>query len=250
MWHELQHWRGVLLVGLSVVATVWLALSNQLVLYIHPRYIGFTVAMAVLALVLVVASVLSRAESDDDDEAPARGWSRVISGTAIGVATLFAVTMLILPPATLTSATAGQRDINSTTLGAQTQTVEEARDAPADVFANFTVVDWASLLHQTSDPDFYESKPVDVVGFVTADPDDPQNVFYVSRFKVTCCAVDAQPAGIPVYLPNWSDDFAIDSWVKVTGEFTTNLSDQSTEPLAIDPDAVTSVEQPDEPYLY
>jgi putative membrane protein len=244
-----QRWRGVILVGLVMAATLWLAATNQLVLYIHPRYIMFTIVMAVLALVLVLVSVTARFRHEDD-EAPPRGLPRILSILAMGIATVLALAMVALPPATLTSATASQRDINSTSVGPETQSVSDAENAPADAFSNFTVVDWASLLRQTVDAGFYEGKAVDVVGFVTPDADDPQNVFYVSRFVVTCCAVDAQPAGVPVYLPDWTSVHAADDWVRVTGEFAVNGSDRSEQPLAIVPDAVTAVEQPSEPYLY
>ena len=163
---------------------------------------------------------------------------------------LFAVALIVLPPATLSSATASQREINSSAVGPETQSVAGADAAPAGAFATFTVVDWASLLRQTNDLDFYEGKPVDVVGFITADPDDPQNVFYVSRFVVTCCAVDAQPAGIPVYLANWTDSYQLDQWVQVSGEFGANPSRSSTQSIALTPDSVIEVEQPSEPYLY
>ncbi|MBC7592132.1 MAG: TIGR03943 family protein [Salinibacterium sp.] len=249
MWRNLQRWRGVILIGIAVVATLWLAFGNELVLYIHPRYIVFTMVMAVLALVLVVASVLQRPGHDDDEAEPRRG-AKTLSVTGLAIAAAMAVSMIILPPATLTSATAAQRDINSTTIGADAQSVEDADAAPVSAFATFTVVDWSSLLRQTNDLAFYDGKPVDVVGFVTADPDDPQNVFYVSRFVVTCCAVDAQPTGVPVYLPNWPDTLKIDQWVRVTGEFGTNASQRSTQGIALDPAEVTAVEQPSEPYLY
>ena len=248
MWRSIQRWRGVILMGIAVVATLWLAFGNELVLYIHPRYIVFTMIMGVLALVLVVASVLVRYGHDDDVEL-GRG-AKAVSLIAVAVAGLIAISMVILPPATLTSATASQRDINSTTIGAASKSVSDADAAPTASFAKFTVVDWSSLLRQTSDLAFYGGKPVDVVGFVTPDPDDPQNVFYVSRFVVTCCAVDAQPTGVPVYLPNWPNALAIDQWVRVTGEFATNPSRGSKQGIALNPSDVTPVEQPSEPYLY
>jgi putative membrane protein len=244
-----QHWRGVVLIALVVVATVWLAATNQLVLYIHPRYIVFTIVMAALALILVISSVAGRLHHEDD-EAPPRGLPRVLSVVAMGIAAALALAMVALPPATLTSATASQRDINSTSVGPETQSVGDAENTPADAFSSFTVVDWASLLRQTVDLDFYEGKSVDVVGFVTPDADDPQNAFYVSRFVVTCCAVDAQPSGVPVYFPDWGSLYAADEWVRVTGEFAVNGSERSQQPLAIVPDSVTAVDQPSEPYLY
>ena len=249
MWRNVRRWRGVILIGAAVVATLWLAVGNQLVLYIHPRYIVFTVLMAALAVVFVVASAL-RGHGDEDEEPAPRRAGTAVSVAAVVAGVAVAVVMVALPPATLSSATAGQRDINGSNIAADAQTVSEVESAPVGAFAAFTVKDWSSLLRQTTDLDFYADKPVDIVGFITADPDDPQNVFYVSRFVVTCCAVDAQPLGVPVYFENWQDSFQLDQWVQATGELGANPSQRSTEPIALDPDSVTIVEQPGEPYLF
>ncbi|MBN9240583.1 MAG: TIGR03943 family protein [Micrococcales bacterium 70-64] len=250
MWRDVQRWRGVVLIGIAVVATIWLSFGNQLVLYIHPRYILFTVIMGVIALVLVAASLIVRTHPEDGDEDVPRRGARALSTLGLVIAGVIAAAMIVVPPATLSSATASQRDINSSTILADTQSVSDASSASNDTFKGFTVVDWASLLRQTSDLQFYAGKPVDVVGFITPDPDDPQNMFYVSRFVVTCCAVDAQPTGIPVFLANWQDTYATDDWVQVTGTFATNPSTASSQSVALKTDSVTKVDQPSEPYLF
>ncbi|MHC5795862.1 TIGR03943 family putative permease subunit [Lacisediminihabitans sp. FW035] len=249
-------WQGIALCVAALVSTVWLAVTNQLILYIHPRYIVFTVIMAALGLVLVVASFWRSSahehehEHGHDDEPPARGYRRIISIAATVVTLVVAVALVVVPPATLTTATADQRVINSTQVGSDTKTVDSAASAPAGAFARFTVLDWSSLLRQTTDASFYRDKAANVVGFITTDKDDPQNVFYVSRFVITCCAVDAQPVGVPVYLPDWRNSFAADEWVKVSGSFETNPSTKSQQPIALVPTATTKVDQPSEPYLY
>lgn len=257
MWRSLQRWRGLALVATCLVATVWLAVTNQLVLYIHPRYIIFTVIMAAIALVLVVAGVFARRshEHDDEDASPSR-LPRILSFLGVGIAAVMAIAMVALPPATLSSATADQRDINSsasiggTSIGTEAQDATSVASAPVAAFAKFTVVDWASLLRQTNSLDFYRGKPVDVVGFITPDKADPDNVFYVSRFVITCCAVDAQPAGVPVYYPDWKSSFAADQWVEAVGGFAANRSTASASAIALLPTTVTAVPQPSEPYLY
>ena len=85
---------------------------------------------------------------------------------------------------------------------------------------------------------------------MTPDSDDPDNMFYVSRFVVTCCAVDAQPLGVPVYLPGWQSTLEADTWVEVSGPFASNPSRSSTQAIVIVPDSVEAVEQPREPYLF
>lgn len=253
MWREIQRWRGVILMAAAVASTIWLAVSNQLVLYIHPRYIVFSVVMAVIGLVLAVLSVRSPTSSDEHDhdhDAKPRGIRSAIPIAAVALSAIVLVSMTALPSATLSSATASQRDITGSTVGANAQTVSGADAASTEAFAKFTVVDWSSLLRQTSDLEFYADKPVDVVGFITPDAEDPDNLFYVSRFVVTCCAVDAQPAGVPVYLKDWRSQFAVDDWVNVTGRFGTNPSDRSALGVALAPEAIEKVEQPVEPYLY
>jgi len=250
LWRWLQRWRGIILVAVAIAATGWLAASNQLVLYIHPRYIVFTVIMAALAVVFVVSGIFARSSADDGDDAPTGRLPRALSLIGVLVAAALAIAMVVLPPATLSSATADQRDINSSSIGAEAQDAATVASAPSGAFAKFTVVDWASLLRQTNDLAFYTGKPVDVTGFITVDQDDPQNVFYVSRFVITCCAVDAQPAGVPVYYPDWQSTFKADDWVEARGQFSANGSSTSKQAIALDPTTVTAIETPSDPYLY
>jgi putative membrane protein len=244
-----QRWRGVVLMSVVVVATVWLALTNQLILYIHPRYVVFTVVMALIALVFVAGSAFLR-EPHDHDEPPTRlqNW---LSATALVLSLAIGAAMIVIPPATLSSATVDQRAMNGTSVsGDQGVAVADTAGTSDAAFAKFTVMDWSSLLRQTNELAFYEGKPVDVVGFVSADPEDPENMFYVSRFIITCCAVDAQPVGVPVYAPDWAEDLAPDEWVRVTGGFEANPSTDSSLSVALLPESTERVDQPGEPYLY
>jgi uncharacterized repeat protein (TIGR03943 family) len=246
-----RRWNGIVLCACAIVATVWLAATNQLLLYIHPRYIVFTVIMAALGLALLVGSLLPAAHHDHEDAKIRRsGLRRALTGTATVVTAVVALALVIVPPTTLTSATADQRDVNSTGVLAAGQPTTAVASISAGSSENFTVRDWASLLRQTTDPGFYSGKPAHVVGFVTPDKDDPANVFYVTRFVITCCAVDAQPIGVPVYLADWADEFHKNDWVEVTGSFGINPSRSSNQPIVIIPTSTTATVQPDEPYLY
>ena len=255
----------MLLIGVICIGTVWLAATGQLVLYIHPRYLVFTVIMAVVALAFVVAPVGISGErarphdhdhaeghdehDDDDEDEDARPLQRALSIAALAVAGLLAAGAVLLPPATLSAATASQRDITATQTNLDAASLEEASSADGATFSRYTVLEWSSLLAQTSDPSFYAGKPVDVIGFITPDP-VADDVFYVSRFSITCCAVDAQPVGVPVYLPDWQTQFSADDWVEVTGEFDANRSSSSSAVIALDPSEVIGVDEPSEPYLY
>lgn len=247
----LSHGRGLLLVLVGVAAILWLAVAGKLALYIHPRYIEFTVVMAVIAgvVAIVAAALLPRAdEHEGDHEHAPRSRRRATLLTAASVALIVATTavLLVVPPSTLTSGTAAQRDINASAGGG-------AGDAPVLVAGDgsgFTVKDWAGLLRQGADEQYLADARPDITGFVMADPDDPDNVFYVARFVITCCAVDAQPVGVPVYSPGWRDAHPVDSWVQVTGRFVANPSTSSMQAVALEPADVTSIDEPADPYVY
>ncbi len=241
---------------IAVVATLWLGVTGQLGLYIHPRYYVFTMIMAGLAVVLIVGAFAAVPGSDEHDEhehpSPFERPRRrllTISGAvvALGVVVAAAMVLLIVPPTTLTSAAVEQRSLNgsSNTLSNAGTGVSASTDT-----STYTVKDWAALIRQGAGADDLAGKTATLTGFVTPDSDDPDNVFYVARFVITCCAVDAQPVGVAVYDPGWSGTYKADSWVSVVGSFEANPSVLSTATTVIQPDSVTAVVQPAEPYVY
>ncbi len=290
-----SRWAGVLISLVGIVATVWLAVTGQLGLYIHPRYYVFTTVMAVIAAVFTIAAFAvvpgSDPERDEehgsdhrdddghdhdhdhddghghghddrdhhghdhdhreqDEREPGAGRRGGRTAAVVGsvlVTVLTTGALLVLPPATLTTSTVDQRDLNASVAG---PAGVESADLIGGDYSTFTVKDWASLIRQGAGEDFFAGTSATLTGFVTPDPDDPENVFYVARFVVTCCAVDAQPVGVAVYSPDWASRFPVDSWVTVTGPFGANPSLASLQTIAITPDAVEPTEQPSEPYVY
>jgi len=245
-----SRWQGALLSLVGIIATVWLGVTGQLGLYIHPRYFLFTVIMAAIAAVLVVAAFAVVPAGDEEHEhliveRSRWGWLWSVGSVVIFVAAV--VGLLILPPATLTTATVEQRDLNGS---ASTLTQNDPKALVGSDSSAFTVRDWASLLRQGAGVDFFADKTASVTGFVTPDKSDPENVFFVARFVVTCCAVDAQPIGVPVYYPGWQDAYPTDSWVTVESGFDTNPSVASDQAIVLVPEKITPTEQPAQPYVY
>lgn len=259
----LDRWLGVMLSLIGVVATLWLGFTGQLALYIHPRYFLFTIIMAVIAAVLALAAFAlvphalvpqalhghghDHAGGSGHDDAGKRRRRRLgAAGSTLIVAAAVAG-LLILPPATLSTATVNQRDLNG---AASTLSRDEAIELVGADYTTFTMKDWVSLLRQGAGQEFLAGKTATVTGFVTPDKSDPENVFFTARFVLTCCAVDARPIGLPVYSPGWQDRFETDSWVTVSGGFETNPSQISGEALVMVPDSITAVPEPDSPYVY
>jgi len=245
-----SRWQGALLSLIGIVATVWLGVTDQLGLYIHPRYFVFTVIMAAIAAVFVIAAfALVPAAPDEHEILDAGGgrWGWVWSAGTGLIIVAAVVGLLVLPPATLTTATVKQRDLNGS---ASALARNDTSKLVGGDYSAFTVRDWASLLRQGAGEDFFADKTASVTGFVTPDKSDPDNVFFVARFVVTCCAVDAQPIGIPVYYPGWQEQYKTDSWVTITSGFATNPSVASDEAIVLVPDQIKPTEQPAQPYVY
>jgi len=168
---------------------------------------------------------------------------------------LVLVAAYALPARTLSSDTADQRSANFNSVQAQPSGSEASGGAGGDTLTLFgadtsrlTVADWALAFNLRSAPSSYVGKEVDVVGFVFHPKGTPEDIFYVSRFSVTCCAVDARPLGLPVYSPGWQEEFEEDSWVRVTGSFAETEEDIA-EPVVVIPESIEPTEQPEDPYV-
>jgi uncharacterized repeat protein (TIGR03943 family) len=111
----------------------------------------------------------------------------------------------------------------------------------------YTIKDWVKALQVDPEPDRHAGKLVRVIGFVHRDDRLPSDWFLAARFVVKCCAVDAQPVGLPVRhagpLP------APGQWVSVEG--TWEVADLGGERRAVvGATALTAVSRPEQPYLY
>jgi uncharacterized repeat protein (TIGR03943 family) len=241
--------------------TVWLAVSGHLDLYINPRYDVFTVVLAgvaviasVVALVAVVRGGDHGHDHDDHDHdhdvaagAVPRRRIGVLTGVVGAVAVVVvAVAMLVLPPTTLSARTAEQRsvDAGSLTAAAGSDPVRLIGGGDVDT-TGYGVKDWAALIRQTTDTSSLVGQRLTLTGFVT---NAGSARFTLTRFVISCCAVDAQPVGIGVAT---TDDVpSSGSWVKVTGALVANPDASASDRLVIRPSAVTPVHEPSDPYEY
>ncbi|KQM60472.1 TIGR03943 family putative permease subunit [Agreia sp. Leaf210] len=251
----LARWQGLALSLIGIVSISWLALTGQLGLYIHPRYFVFTVVMAALGGLLTLAAFAVAPEKDDheplqvDTTVTRPRWRSLLPLAGIAATGVAFVALVIVPPSTLTTATVENRELNNSATSGQADSASRVELAGADV-KSLSLRDWSALLRDGSGSDFVVGKTTTLSGFVTADSTDPENVFYLTRFVITCCAVDAQPIGVPVYSPGWSSTYAVDSWVEAKGTFGLNPSAESSESVVLSNPTVTAIDQPAEPYAY
>ena len=230
------------------VYTLVLYFNQQLTFYTSPRYVLFTVVFNAVSLAVCGAGFVLTAWRMGNGGIRARvpwrpSFTLVIAGLVL-------VAAYALPAHTLSSDTADQRSGNF-----NSSPVQQSSSSSGNTLALFgadtsrlTIADWVSAFNLKTNTSFYEGKKVDVVGFVYHPKSAPQDVFYVSRFRVTCCAVDAQPIGLPVYSPGWQEKFDEDSWVRVVGSFSKTDQDIA-EPALVTPQSIESTDRPANPYV-
>jgi uncharacterized repeat protein (TIGR03943 family) len=245
-----RNWSGAALALVGVVATIWLAATGRLTLYVHPRYTLLTVIMAVLTLLVLVGmaavGVSSAADEDLDDDHVTRvsAFGRLLIWSNGAVLIWAALALLVIPPATLSSTTRQAREL--VTSGQALDSTKVAALVGADP-TTFSVKDWAALLSQGG-PEAVLGKQVDLSGYVL--DRDEEDVFFIARLAVSCCAVDAQPIGVPVYRPGWRDEIEPGAWIKIEGAFVKNPSRDSQEGVAIGVGSLANIEEPDQPYVF
>ena len=246
----LRNWSGAALALVGVIATIWLAATGTLTLYVHPRYTLLTVIMAVLTLLVLVGmaavGVSSAADEDRDHDHVTRvsafGWLLVWSKAAVLICA--ALALLVIPPATLSSSARQNREL--VTSGQALDSTKVAALVGADP-ATFSVKDWAALLSQGG-PEAVLGKQVNLSGYVLDRGEE--DVFFIARLVVSCCAVDAQPIGVPVYRPGWRAEVEPGAWITIEGAFVNNPSRDSQESVAIGVDSLANIEEPDQPYVF
>jgi putative membrane protein len=210
--------------------------SGTLYFYIHPIYIIPTVVTGVVLLLAAALGVGSPGPQE-----PHGGPSRV----AVLLWALPLAVGLLLPARPLGLSTAAQRGVEAMPLGRLDDVPEFRVDARPETF---TIKEWVKALQADPEPERQAGKPVRVTGFVYRDDRLPADWFLVARFVVQCCAVDAQPIGLPVRLVG-ADVPKAGAWVTVVG--TWGLAEVHGHRRAvIVPTAVTPTERPEQPYLY
>jgi putative membrane protein len=210
--------------------------SGSLYFYIHPLYMLPTVGAAVVLLVLALLAASGRRHASETPEAPSRFAGLVLAlPVALGV---------LLPPQPLSPLTAAQRGLGSTSLGPVEGLPDFALSRPTE---SYTIKDWVKALQADPEPGRHAGKRVRVTGFVYRDVRLPPNRFLVARFVLKCCAVDAQPVGLPVRASTTVPEPG--TWVTVDGVWEVDSVGDRRQPL-IAASAVMPAARPGQPYLY
>ncbi|MBS1905789.1 MAG: TIGR03943 family protein [Actinobacteria bacterium] len=255
-------WLGAGLAAALAVATLVLAFTGSLTLYISPETVWFAVAAAIVTLIGAVWSCALPLGAEQEhghdhgdgahdhggehghEDAPARPGRRVV-GAIVGatggvIATGVVAGALLLPPASLSVDMAMQRAPVGNVLFAGADSV--ALGANTDT-STFGVGAWASVFATGTRPEKYDGATVTLTGFLTPSGSGKDQA-HLTRMVITHCVLDAQPASVPVQISGWQGQYAVGDWVQVKGAVRVGADGK----LSIVPASVSKISEPKDPY--
>ncbi|WP_013321614.1 TIGR03943 family putative permease subunit [Gloeothece verrucosa] len=236
-------------------------LTGQLKLLIHPNYFGLVFGTSIILLVLGGLKGWQWFKSLSKRSHNGRETVQHITifppGWASGLLVMAALAGFLISPGVLNSQVALQRGVS--------ETLPLTREQPEAFQATIkpeerTLIDWVRTLNAYPEPDDYTGQKVNVKGFVVHLPQLGDNYLLLTRFILTCCAVDAYPVGLPVKLQSSRSQYPPDTWLEVQGEMMTEIltvnsqtlqaTDSGKRQLVIKANSVKPIPTPADPYGY
>ena len=252
---------GILTWGILILKY---SFSGELRLLIHPNYFALVTVTGFILLSLGglrLFQTIRRWLKRSTIVQPNQDSVTHVSVLPLGVGTLLllstAILGLIISPSVFTSQLAIQRGISNTLPPTQVQAESFATQVKPE---DRTLVDWIRTINAYPEPDAYAGQTAKVTGFVVYPDYLPDNYLLISRFILTCCAVDVYPVALPVKLEGSRQQYPQDTWLDIRGKMVTetlpilsgNQGSSTTEKrqLAIAAESLQTIPTPKDPYSY
>ena len=208
---------------------ILIAVRGQLGFYIHPRYhllaVVATVAGGMLLLIDIVLQLrhnLAGKRRASARPAPTKHPKKprrtipILSIVTAGILVLSS----ILPPRPLSSSSAANRATSGpTSTTGRCDKPEPLNGKPVSMNR------WRSAFDDCPNDSFFDGVTIDVTGFVARDPGGfyDNRYFELSRFVISCCAVDSTPVSILVKSPD-AERYRDNQWLQIRGQIKRELS--------------------------
>ena len=212
------------------VVIIWLYITNKLTLYIHPRYELFTVTFSAFALIFYSICLAQNSNHK--------------THKSVIFVFMFSLIALLIPATPLSIRTAENRTQQNQI--ARSTTPFSSYDNFNQDFSYFDVADLSSILSENPTDSQIVGKKASVEGFLFKDNNEQ---FYIARFKLACCAVDATPLVVPINIAAIKDPLVVGDWYKATGLFALN-NQSSGHKFTVDVEKIEPIAEPEEPYVY
>lgn len=222
-------------------------LTGQLNLLIHPNYNGLVWVTSVTLIVLGTIKGLELLRKKKLTAYQELEHLSLIPPLISSLILIVAVVLgFLISPQVLSSQTALSRGVSESSLMTRTQ---------PEIFRTFSkpenrsLLDWVRTLNAYPEPDAYQGQSAKISGFVIHPPQLPDNYLLLSRFIITCCAVDAYPVGIPIKLSNNKNVYPSDSWLEIQGQMQPDNVNNRRQ-LVLVAKSIKTIPTPSDPYNF
>lgn len=232
--------------------------TEQLSLYIHPRFTFFTEAADYLLLIMFLAELsrvilISKGSINSLDQHFHNHFHKhsFNGGYILFVATLFFA--MVFPNTTLDATQVSNRGLN-TRITPSAATVENlprplAEELKAGKQIEVTDLNYTEVMSELNQfPNDYVGKTVSMTGFVFRSPGQSRNQFSLVRYVITCCTADALPYGILCESKS-PEQYPDGTWLEVQGVVQTGQDDDGSVGM-IQLASIKKITQPKHPYVF
>jgi uncharacterized repeat protein (TIGR03943 family) len=245
-WQRFLPWLESCAIAAWGIVLTKLWLSGQLYLLIHPNYIPLT-AIAALVLLFVGGAeawrVAKRARGYTNNQQHVTLIKPSLSSSLL---LIVAIVALCINPRPFTSEKAIHRGV--------IENIADARTIPKSFRASNrpeerSLVEWVRTISAYPEPDAYKGQKVKFTGFVVHAPDQPDNMFLITRFVITCCAADVYPVSLPVKITGSRANYPPDRWLQIEGQADVETTNGNRQ-VVIVANNITAIAEPKNPYDY
>ncbi len=235
---------GIVILGFSVYS-IYLIIIDDINLYIHPRFVSFSLVTAIIAAIYgLIIIFLNRKSFTIKAYVPKFYISALIFVIVVGFG---------FPAMPLSAVTAEKRidNLNNTNLYLEPNSYDPRLNKLLDK-EDKDINDWVYIVINYQNKEYFKNQKVNLNGFVLPDKNYSSGFFYITKFTITCCAVDATPVGLSVRY-DWMDEFAVNDWVELEGDIELRFRDEENKLnpyVIIYPDTIRKIDPPEDPYLF
>ncbi|MFM7600013.1 MAG: TIGR03943 family putative permease subunit [Pseudanabaena sp.] len=245
-WQKFLPWLescAILAWGITFLK-LWLA--GQLYLLIHPNYIPLTIIAGIGLTIVGIAEAWRVSKRRQGYTNKQQHVTLIKPSLSSSLLLIVAVIALFINPRPFTSEKAIHRGV--------IDNIADARTIPQSFRASNrpeerTLVEWVRTISAYPEPDAYKGQKAKLTGFVVHAPDQPDNMFLITRFVITCCAADVYPVSLPVKIAESRAKYPPDKWLQIEGQADVDIKDGNRQ-VVIVASNITAIAEPQNPYDY
>jgi len=245
-WQKFLPWLescAILAWGITLLK-LWLA--GQLYLLIHPNYIPLTIIAGLGLTIVGIAEAWRVSKRRQGYTNNQQHVTLIKPSLSSSLLLIVAIVSLFINPRPFTSEKAIHRGV--------IDNIADARTIPQSFRASNrpeerTLVEWVRTISAYPEPDAYKGQKVKLTGFVVHAPDQPDDMFLITRFVITCCAADVYPVSLPVKIAESRVNYPPDKWLQVEGQADVDIKDGKRQ-VVIVASNITAIAEPKNPYDY